>query len=45
MREQTIDVLIGGYLSKEAAQEDYEAVLNCGSRVEGCGRRQQGSRG
>jgi len=28
-------VLIGGYLSKEAAQEDYEAVLNCGSRVEG----------
>ena len=35
MGEQTIDVLIGGYLSKEAAQEDYEAVLNCGARVEG----------
>ena len=24
--EQTIDVLIGGYLSAEAATEDYEAV-------------------
>ncbi len=35
MREQTIDVLIGGYLSPEAAREDYEAVLNCGARVEG----------
>jgi arylsulfatase len=35
MREQSIDVLIGGYLSTEAAQEDYEAVLNCGARVEG----------
>jgi arylsulfatase len=35
MREQTIDVLIGGYLSKEAAQEDYEAVLNCDARIEG----------
>ena len=35
MREQTIDVLIGGYLSTEAAHEDYEAVLNCGARVEG----------
>ena len=35
MREQTIDVLIGGYLSTEAAQEDYEAVLNCGARIEG----------
>ena len=35
MREQTIDVLIGGYLSNEAAQEDYEAVLNCDARIEG----------
>ena len=35
MREQTIDVLIGGYLSKEAAREDYEAVLDCGAHVEG----------
>ncbi len=33
--EETIDVLIGGYLSREAALEDYEAVLNCGARVEG----------
>ena len=24
------DVLIGGYLSADAAQEDYEAVLKCG---------------
>ena len=35
MREQTIDVLIGGYLSTEAAHEDYEAVLKSGARVEG----------
>jgi len=32
---QTIDVLIGGYLSKEAADEDYEAVLASGAHVEG----------
>ena len=25
--DETIDVLIGGYMSKDAAQEDYEAVL------------------
>ena len=24
----TIDVLIGGYLSKDAAEEDYDAVLD-----------------
>ena len=31
----TIDVLIGGYLSKEAAEEDYEAVLGCGGELQG----------
>ena len=25
--DETTDVLIGGYLSKDAAQDDYEAVL------------------
>ena len=34
-RHDTIDVLIGGYLSKEAAQEDYEAVLACGGELQG----------
>lgn len=33
--EETTDVLIGGYLSTDAAQEDYEAVLNCGERLWG----------
>jgi len=33
--KQTIDVLIGGYLSKDAADEDYEAVLASGAHVEG----------
>lgn len=31
----TIDVLIGGYLSKDAAEEDYEAVLGCGAHLQG----------
>ena len=31
----TIDVLIGGYMSKEAAEEDYEAVRNGGAHLEG----------
>ena len=31
----TIDVLIGGYLSKEAAEEDYNAVLDCGGGLQG----------
>ena len=35
MLEQTIDVLIGGYMSSEAATEDYEAVLASGARIEG----------
>jgi arylsulfatase len=33
--EETTDVLIGGYLSVDAAQEDYEAALNCGERLWG----------
>ena len=32
---QTIDVLIGGYLSTDAAMEDYRAVLDCGATLEG----------
>ncbi len=32
---ETTDVLIGGYLSKDAAEEDYEAVLKCGGRLLG----------
>jgi uncharacterized membrane protein len=31
----TIDVLIGGYLSKGAAEEDYNAVLDCGGHLQG----------
>lgn len=31
----TIDVLIGGYLSRQAAEEDYDAVLNCGAHLQG----------
>ncbi len=33
--DETIDVLIGGYLSKEAARQDYEAVLGCGGYLHG----------
>ena len=33
--DETTDVLIGGYLSTDAAKEDYEAVLNCGVRLWG----------
>ena len=33
--DETTDVLIGGYLSADAAKEDYEAVLNCGVRLWG----------
>ena len=33
--DETTDVLIGGYLSKEAAEEDYNAVLHCGARLLG----------
>ena len=31
----TIDVLIGGYMSKDAAEEDYHAVLDCGGELQG----------
>jgi arylsulfatase len=33
--DETIDVLIGGYLSKDAAIEDYESVLGCGGYLHG----------
>ncbi|WP_328764502.1 DUF1269 domain-containing protein [Streptomyces sp. NBC_00272] len=33
--DETIDVLIGGYMSKDAAQEDYEAVLAGGGYLHG----------
>ena len=33
--DETTDVLIGGYLSTEAAHEDYEAVLGCGAHLWG----------
>jgi len=33
--EETTDVLIGGYLSAEAAKDDYEAVRQCGARLWG----------
>ena len=33
--DETTYVLIGGYLSAEAAREDYEAVVDCGARLLG----------
>jgi len=33
--DETTDVLIGGYLSKEAADDDYDAVLACGGYLHG----------
>ena len=33
-RHDTIDVLIGGYLSKDAAEEDYNAVLESGGHLQ-----------
>ena len=33
--DETIDVLIGGYLSKDAALEDCESVLGCGGYLHG----------
>ena len=35
MAKEPTDVLIGGYLSTDAAHEDYEAVLNCGAEIMG----------
>ena len=33
--DETTDVLIGGYLSTDAAMEDYESVLGCGGYLHG----------
>ena len=33
--DETIDVLIGGYMSKDAADDDYEAVLGSGGHLHG----------
>ena len=33
--DETTDVLIGGYLSTEAAHQDYDAVRTCGARLWG----------
>src|SRR6478672_4651200 len=33
--DETIDVLIGGYLSRDAAQDDYEAALGSGGYLHG----------
>ena len=35
MPTQTVDVLMGGYLSKEAAREDFDAVQACGAPLLG----------
>ena len=35
MADDVIDVLIGGYMSKDAAEEDYESVLGCGGHLQG----------
>ena len=33
--DETTDVLIGGYMSADAARQDYEAVLGCGGYLHG----------
>ena len=33
--DETTDVLIGGYLSSDAAHEDYRSVLDCGAHLWG----------
>ena len=33
--ETKLAVLMAGYMSKDAAMEDYQAVLNCGAKVDG----------
>ncbi len=35
MSHEIVNVLIGGYLSKEAAEEDYNAVLESGAHLHG----------
>src|SRR5262245_20038045 len=34
-RHEEIDVLIGGYMSKDADEEDYESVLDSGAKLQG----------
>ena len=41
----TTDVLIGGYMSKDAAEEDYNAVLDSGGDLQGIVVVSQGPRG
>ena len=35
MSKETVDVLIGGYLSKDAAREDFDSVQACGAPLLG----------
>jgi uncharacterized membrane protein len=35
MRKETVDVLMGGYLSRDAARDDFEAVRACGAPLLG----------
>jgi uncharacterized membrane protein len=35
MAKETVDVLMGGYLSKDAAREDFDAVQACGAPLLG----------
>ena len=35
LETETVDVLIGGYLSRDAAYSDFESVLRSGARVHG----------
>ena len=35
MPKETVDVLMGGYLSKAAADEDFQAVQKCGAPLHG----------
>src|SRR5262245_12700048 len=35
MAHDTIDVIIGGYMSKDAAEDDYQAVLESGGELQG----------
>ena len=43
--DETIDVLIGGYMSKQAAMQDYEAALRCGGYLHGGGGGDGGGKG
>jgi uncharacterized membrane protein len=35
LERETVDVLIGGYLSRDAAETDYESVLHSGANIHG----------